>query len=270
MAGLDAPLVDVLGTTAKLFEAAFDIRTVGDALAHYPRRLAERGELTDLASLQVDDDVTVLAEVRSTAIRRNRTGTPGYRLEVNVGDGRGTLRLTFFAKQEGKLTWRANLLTPGTTGLFAGKVSVFNNVRQLTHPEYILLDDEGGAAELGVDFASTLIPVYPATKDLRTWTIAKSIKLLLDTLDLDGDPVPEEVRRRQHLGDLGEALRAIHRPASWEDWVGPRSDCASTRRSTSSSRSPNGGPRPRRIQRRPDLWSAAACGPTSISDCHSR
>ena len=218
MAGLDAPLVDVLGTTGKLFEAAFDIRTVGDALAHYPRRLAERGELTDLASLQVDDDVTVLAEVRSTAIRRNRTGTPGYRLEVNVGDGRGTLRLTFFAKQEGKLTWRADLLTPGTTGLFAGKVSVFNNVRQLTHPEYILLDDEGGAAELGIDFAGTLIPVYPATKDLRTWTIAKSIKLLLDTLDLDGDPVPEGVRRRQNLGDLESALRAIHRPTSWEDW----------------------------------------------------
>src|ERR1700733_5659518 len=98
MADLDAPLVDVLGSTAKLFETAFDIRTVADALAHYPRRLAERGELTDLAELQEDDDVTVLAEVRSTALKRNQNGS-GYRLEVSVGDGRGTLRLTFFAKQ---------------------------------------------------------------------------------------------------------------------------------------------------------------------------
>jgi ATP-dependent DNA helicase RecG len=221
MARLDTPLVEVLGSTAKVFETAFDVRTVGDALAHYPRRLAERGELTDLASLQVDDDVTVLAEVRSTAIKRNRSGTAGYRLEVNVGDGRGTLRLTFFAKQEGKLTWRAKLLTPGTSGLFAGKVSVFNNVRQLTHPEYILFDDESDGGADGadrMDFASALIPVYPATKDLRSWTIAKSIKLVLDTLDLDGDPIPEAVRRRQHLSDLGDALWAIHRPASWEDW----------------------------------------------------
>jgi ATP-dependent DNA helicase RecG len=214
VAGLDTPLVDVLGTTAKVFAASFDIHTVGQALAHYPRRLAERGELTDLAGLQEDDDVTVLAEVRSAAVIRNRSGS-GYRLEVSVGDGRGSLRLTFFAKHEGKLRWRAAELSPGTRGLFAGKISVFNQVRQLTHPEYVLLGDDA-ADDIG--FASALIPVYPATKDLRSWTIAKSIKIVLDTLDLEGDPIPADIRERNGLSDLGAALLAIHRPQSWADW----------------------------------------------------
>ena len=121
---LDSPLVEVVGgRTAKALEQALSIRTVGDLLAHYPRRLAERGELTDLASLRVDDDVTVLAEVRTARAIRNRSGR-GERLEVVVGDGRGTLQLTFFGRRQ---TWRQRELTPGTRGLFAGKVSVFNH-----------------------------------------------------------------------------------------------------------------------------------------------
>ena len=79
---LDSPVVEAVGgRTAKALEQALAIRTVGDLLAHYPRRLAERGELTDLESLRVDDDVTVLAEVRSARAIRNRSGR-GERLEV--------------------------------------------------------------------------------------------------------------------------------------------------------------------------------------------
>jgi len=217
MARLDANLVDVLGSTAKVFESAFGIHTVGEALGHYPRRLAERGELTDLAVLAEDEDVTVLAEVRSASVVRNRSGR-GSRLEVSVGDGRGTLRLTFFGKSERGLSWRLNELKPGARGLFAGKVTVFNNVRQLTHPEYVILGEDDADGADGIDWANELIPVYPATKELRTWTIAKSIKLVLDTLDLDGDPVPPEIRARHQLDDLGVALNAIHRPKSWPEW----------------------------------------------------
>ncbi|MCW2656697.1 MAG: ATP-dependent helicase RecG, partial [Jatrophihabitans sp.] len=62
MASLDTPLPDVVGgRTAKPLEKAFGMRTVRDLLGHYPRRMAERGELTELGSLRVDDEVTVVA-----------------------------------------------------------------------------------------------------------------------------------------------------------------------------------------------------------------
>jgi len=54
--GLDTALSTAIGgRTVKPLEKAFGITTVGDLLRHYPRRLAERGELTDLRELKVGE-----------------------------------------------------------------------------------------------------------------------------------------------------------------------------------------------------------------------
>ncbi|HEY2983207.1 MAG TPA: ATP-dependent DNA helicase RecG [Jatrophihabitantaceae bacterium] len=219
MARLDTPLVDVLGgRTAKALDSGLELRTVGDLLGHYPRRLAERGELTDLASLRVDEDVTVLAEVRTSKVIRNRNRS-GSRLEVVVGDARGTLKLTFFGNRQ---TWRERELTPGTTGLFAGKVSVFNNTRQLTHPEYVILRGDGLERLEADDFAGALIPVYPATKDMRTWQISNAVKIALTMLDPVADPLPALLRAKHGLLDLDAALRTVHRPDTRDQWHAAR------------------------------------------------
>jgi ATP-dependent DNA helicase RecG len=219
MARLDTPLVDVLGgRTAKALDAGLELRTVGDLLGHYPRRLAERGELTDLASLRVDEDVTVLAEVRTSKVIRNRSRS-GSRLEVVVGDARDTLKLTFFGNRQ---TWRERELTPGTTGLFAGKVSVFNNTRQLTHPEYVILRGDGLERLEADDFAGALIPVYPATKDMRTWQISNAVKIALTMLDPVADPLPALLRAKHGLLDLDAALRTVHRPDTRDQWHAAR------------------------------------------------
>ena len=223
MARWDTPLAEVIGgRTAKTLEGAFGIRTVGDLLRHYPRRLAERGQLTDLASLRVDDDVTVLAEVRTCRMVPYRSrigGRAESRLEVVVGDGKGTLQLTFFGRRQ---AWRERELTPGTLGLFAGKVSVFRNTRQLTHPEYELLPGDGFERHEADLYANTLIPVYPATKEIRSWTIAKAVGLVLGSLDRVDDPMPPDVLARHGWMDLGSALEAMHQPDSREQWWAAR------------------------------------------------
>ena len=223
MARWDTPLAEVIGgRTAKTLEGAFGIRTVGDLLRHYPRRLAERGQLTDLASLRVDDDVTVLAEVRTCRMVPYRSrigGRAESRLEVVVGDGKGTLQLTFFGRRQ---AWRERELTPGTLGLFAGKVSVFRNTRQLTHPEYELLPGDGFERHEADLYANTLIPVYPATKEIRSWTIGKAVGLVLGSLDRVDDPMPPDVLTRHGLMDLGSALEAMHQPDSREQWWAAR------------------------------------------------
>jgi ATP-dependent DNA helicase RecG len=217
VATLDSRLVDVVGgRTAKALSTGLGLETVGDLLRHYPRRMSERGELTDLASLRVDDDVTVMAEVRSSRVIRNRNRS-GSRLEVVVGDGKGTLKLTFFGNRQ---TWRERELPPGTLGLFAGKVSVFNNTRQLTHPEYVVLHGDG--LEQADAFAGALIPVYPATKDVRTWQISNSVRHVLDSLDPVPDPMPADIRKRHRLADLDTALRNVHQPETDDEWRAAR------------------------------------------------
>ncbi|MBI1377740.1 MAG: ATP-dependent DNA helicase RecG [Frankiales bacterium] len=204
--------------TAKVLGEALGLHTVEELLRHYPRRYAERGQLTDLASLEMDEHVTVMARVAAASTHSyvdQRTRRRAERLEVVVTDGTGELRLTFF-----KQSWRARELAPGRSGLFSGKVSVFRGRRQLTHPDYILLPDPRSAAPSSIDgdesvlrYAGSLIPVYPATATLATWKIASAVGVVLDQLpdELD-DPVPESIRERHGLPSLREALLGIHRP----------------------------------------------------------
>ncbi len=183
MPTLDSTLADAIGgRTAKALEKAFGMQTVGDLLNHYPRRMAERGELTELSSLRVDDDVTVVADVRTTAVK----GPPANpRLEVIVGDGPDQLHLVFFGRRS---TWRKNELQPGARGLFSGKVGVFNGKRQLVHPEYMLLRGESLDETAADVYAGRLIPIYPATQSVRTWVISNAVKQTLLMLDHVPDP----------------------------------------------------------------------------------
>jgi ATP-dependent DNA helicase RecG len=219
VATLDTRLPDVVGRTANSLEKAFGMRTVADLLRHYPRRMAERGELTDLSQLRLDEDVTVLAEVRSSKIVHSRDGKP--RVEVVVSDGSGTLQLVFFGQRQRYLEKR---LAPGVRGLFAGRVGQFKRTRQLAHPDFLLLgeaggDDGGSPIEA---YAGALVPVYPATKDLRSWTIGRCVEQALSMLDPVPDPLPATMRAEHRLLDLDTALRAIHRPESLPNWHAAR------------------------------------------------
>jgi ATP-dependent DNA helicase RecG len=211
MAGLGTPLGEVLGArTTSALRSGLGLETVGDLLRHYPRRYAERGELTPLDALRPDEQVTVLAEVAKVTRRpmRNRRGSL---LEVVVTDGSGTLTLTFFNQP-----WRERDLRVGRRGLFAGKVGVFRRTRQLAHPDYQLIGDEEDE-ESASAFAGALIPVYPATGRLPSWRIAQCVLLALEMLDPPDDPLPSGLRDRQGLPGLAAALHCVHAPESWSD-----------------------------------------------------
>ena len=210
---LHARLSSILGgRTADAMKKGLGLSTVEDLVRHYPRRYAERGELTDLSTLSEGEQVTVLAEVRKVTVRpmRNRRGTI---LEAVVTDGRDEMSLTFFNQK-----WREGQLRVGRRGLFAGQVSQFRGKVQLTHPEFELLpegvDDDPMAV---LAFAGALIPIYPASKSVTSWQIHKALDVVLDQLgDLD-DPVPPGILAERDLLPLTDAIRGIHRPASRDE-----------------------------------------------------
>jgi ATP-dependent DNA helicase RecG len=214
MAVLADPLRLVVGDKAAKRLAALDLHTVGDLLGYYPRRYDRRGELTDLSGLRDGDHVTVQAEVASGFVRRMRNRS-GSIFEAVVTDGQGKLTLTFFG--HGAQDWRQRELSPGVRGLFAGQVSTFRGKRQLTHPDYELLGP-GSSGARAAEFAAELIPVYPATSQLPSWKIADSVRIALDVLDVDDDPLPGAVRARHGLVGYADALRGIHRPVDEADY----------------------------------------------------
>jgi len=209
MAGLRDKLPLLLGAkTAKALATALDIETVSDLLRHYPRRYAERGELTDIAGLELGEHATVLARVEKVSKRRMKSRN-GTILDMVITDGKRRLTCAFFNQ-----AWREKDLVPGKTGLFAGKVSAFRDTLQLTNPEYELFEADREAEAMD-DFLAAIIPVYPAAQGMPTWSIAKCVRQVLDVLEVDDDPMPAELRRLHRLSDLDTALHGIHRPDNW-------------------------------------------------------
>lgn len=196
--------------TAKALGTGLDLYTAGDLLYHVPRRYDQRGEHTDIRSLEVGEQATVLAQVLHASARRFRQRS-GNLLEVVVGDGLGgRITLTFFNQ-----AWRERDLKPGRWGFFAGKVTEFRGGRQLNSPEYILLDGADWDEEMEA-FAGALIPVYPSAAKIPTWVIARCVRIVLDTVAMPADPMPAQIRASRKLIDLPTALREIHRPSSKE------------------------------------------------------
>ena len=199
------------GKTAAALERAFGMTTVGDLMAHYPRRYARRGELTQISSLPVGEPVTIVAEVRRASERRmkNRNGSL---LEVVISDGNGELSLTFFNQ-----AWRVKDLKPGRRGIFAGKVGEYRGAKQLAHPDYELFDDEEQArlqAEANINLP---IPIYPATSTIASWQLQKIVDLVLDGLGDVPDPLTDELRTRHGLLGARAAIERIHRPNALEE-----------------------------------------------------
>ena len=214
MVSMDSKLEAAVGAkSAKALAGALDLHTVGDLVRYFPRRYAERGELTDIAGLEIGEHATVMARVQSFNERRMRQRS-GWISEVVITDGSRTLECTFFNQRHHK-----RALTPGTNALFAGKVSRYRNKLQLTNPDYQLLTEEvDGDAEGTADTVEKftgLIPVYPAAASIQSWQIAKCVRQVLSMLDEIEDPMPEDLRRRRGFDNYDEAIRKIHTASDW-------------------------------------------------------
>ncbi|GAA1581960.1 ATP-dependent DNA helicase RecG [Streptomyces globosus] len=213
---LDEDLKKTLGpATAKVLAEQLGLHTALDLLHHYPRRYAERGELTSLAGLadQLDEHVTVVAQVADARIHTFNGGR-GKRLEVTITDGSGRLQLVFFGAGVHK---PHKELLPGSRAMFAGKVSMFNRKLQLAHPAYEPLGADASDRDAATAFANQLIPIYPACAKLESWKIAKCVDAVLPGAREAVDPLPAALREGRGLVPLTEALLKIHRPGTKAD-----------------------------------------------------
>jgi ATP-dependent DNA helicase RecG len=187
--------------SAKLLEKAFGILTVGDLLRHYPFRYFERGELTNLAELRPGEQATLRVRVVKVTGRQIRTNL--HKTDVTITDGTGQIVATFFNRK-----FLPRVLTPDMEIVVAGEVELFNRKLQLKQPD-IALDANGL-----VEDAGKLMPIYRATKDLRTWALRRAVDLALGMVDLP-ETLPDDLRERRQLIGRAAAIRGIHQPEDW-------------------------------------------------------
>ncbi len=213
-AELDFPLERRLGKpTASKLEKHLHLETVGELLQHFPRKYLKRGELTPIADMPVREEVTLIARVQAISSRRMRQ-RKGMLVEVTIADdsgtGFGSMSLTFFNGYTAE-----KQLSVGTRAMFSGKSDLYRGRLTLTNPDFVLLADDDQDPSLALQ----PVPVYAATAKVPSWTIARSIGLILDSMDWESlqDPVPEDVAHRHHLMPLRRAYELIHRPTEVEE-----------------------------------------------------
>ncbi|MET3811884.1 ATP-dependent DNA helicase RecG [Arthrobacter sp. UYEF3] len=204
--------------SAAVIEKHLGISTVGGLLNYFPRRYLNRGELTPINDVPLDEEVTLIARVLSNSTRSMRARR-GTLTDVVISDDAGTpgtLKVSFFNGFRAKAE-----LQPGRRALFSGKVTRYGGSLGLTNPQFQLLDEDPDVPGMDPEkLAAMPIPVYPATAKLTSWSIQKVIATLLETADLGAlpDPLPEKIAAREKFLPVADAYRLIHAPQAVGDW----------------------------------------------------
>ncbi|MEQ6903501.1 ATP-dependent DNA helicase RecG [Nocardioides sp. YIM 152588] len=230
---LDSPLTAVLGATSpakrKKFETGLGLRSVGDLLRHFPRRYLETGSLSRVANLRIGQMLCVVGEIEKCAThtyRDRRTGRPAYRVEALLRTDGARLTMTFFAKNQGTAAWHARRVAEGNRGVFLGKADRFRDTWQLVNPQmtiFGLADAEDGDADAPagkladdrvsevLDFGN-LFPIYPLTKGVESWDVARAVKFALQVVEELPELLPADLREEYDVLDIAQAYDWVHRP----------------------------------------------------------
>ncbi len=179
---------------------ALGITSVLDLITHYPRRYIDRTRQADVAGMRVGEESLVLARV--TAVRTRRTRQGRALVELDVDDGTGTLRVTFFNQ-----AWRGKQLPVGTEALFFGKLDTYRGRRQLTNPVVDLVGNRTGR----------IVPIYPTSEKsgIAGWEFGEWVAEALRRAGTLHDPLSASWRRELDVVDRTTAFRAIHAPESF-------------------------------------------------------
>ena len=208
---LDMTIDGVRGIGAKraavLNEAG--IFTLADLFWYRPRRYLDRTRTVPIARAPVGEEVTLVGRVRGMNF------VPGRRprFVLVLEDESDDISCTWFS---GGRYMQKNF-TEGDELAISGKVDLFQGRRQMVHPEYEFITPAG---EAGLLHTGGVVPLYTSSADmkergLRSRGFRRLMRGALDEfVEQVADGLPAEIRTRQQLMPLVQALRTIHFPAS--------------------------------------------------------
>ncbi len=201
----DVQFVKGVGPRLAGILAKLDIFTVRDLIYHFPRRHEDRTRFAKVSSLRHGESATILG----TVLAADNVKTRGSLVltKVALDDGSGIATLTWFNQKYRKDQF---LKLKGRQIVAYGTVAEGRWGVEIANPEWEPYSE--GADPLS---SGRVVPVYPLTEGLFQNQIRKAIKGAIDIyVPLVVEVLPEDLRNRLDLMDIGDALRNIHFPES--------------------------------------------------------
>ncbi|MCA9969508.1 MAG: ATP-dependent DNA helicase RecG, partial [Anaerolineales bacterium] len=199
--GLSQSVVTLKGVGAKIGKrfGKLGVETLWELLYLFPRRYDDYTLMKPIKDLAYGDQVTVIGTVWEIRARRTRTNQP--LVQAVISDGTATIQATWFNQP-----WLVDKLKSGMQIVLSGKVDQYLGRPVMPSPEW---------EELEIEPLRTrrIVPVYPLTEGLNS---NKMRDLMFQAVSRWAarvpDPLPRDVRQRQQLYSLPQALQHVHFP----------------------------------------------------------
>ncbi|MBS1688804.1 MAG: ATP-dependent DNA helicase RecG [Bacteroidetes bacterium] len=209
---LDSPIEYLKGVgpqRGELLRKELQIGTFEDLLYHYPYRYFDRKQITKIATISPTAEYVQLA---GTLVNIFEEGEGRKRrLVATLYDDTGRIELIWFQGAQ----WMKKSLKENERYIVFGKVSFFNGIPNIAHPEIELLNAETTAGGMQ--------PVYPTTEKLKTRGItnrsfAKITQSLFEKIKQGDIPevLPSNIITQYKLCSRYAAIKWIHFPDSEE------------------------------------------------------
>lgn len=206
--GPDTPVQFVKGVGPELAKqlAKLGILSVGELLAHYPRRYEDRTHLPPINTLRPGQHATV----RGLLAKLDARPVSGGRVLIKalLTDQRSGIYLVWFNQP-----WVKRKLEKYEGEIIAyGQVKEGQTALEIHSPEYELIDDEEES-----EFAR-ITPIYPLSEGVHQWLVRRAIgSALITYLETIPDPLPDKLLRHYELKPIRWAISQIHQPTSEEN-----------------------------------------------------
>ena len=182
------------------------IFTIEDLVLTLPFRYEDRSRLLPVQALVEGETATVVAQVRTLAHARTRSGLQV--LEMLAGDGTGSLRCIWYHAE-----YFRDRFQSGQTLALYGRLTREAGRLAMRQPEFEILEHEP-EAELGESIKlGRWVPIYEAIGPLSSSHLRTLVHRALAALppELD-DPLPAELLARLGLPARRAALDQVHFP----------------------------------------------------------
>lgn len=203
---LFAPLDSLSGIGPKLMKPyarllGREMPRVIDLLFHMPSGFVDRRARPPIAEAIPETDVTV-----EVTVDAHQPPPPGSRAphRTYVSDASGDMVVVHFKIEPARIE---RMLPVGTRRWLCGRISLYDGMRQMTHPDRIL-----DAA--GVERLPAVEQIYPLVEGLASGHLRRAIEAALQRVPDLADWIPEDMRAARGWPSFRDALMRLHKPAS--------------------------------------------------------
>ena len=201
--GVSAQFVKGVGPSRLKLLQRLGIQTVEDLLYYLPRRYEDRRRIKSISEVNIGTFETIKGKALAFGEQTTKKGLNIFRMAV--GDPTGIIQAIWFNQPYMRDKFRI-----GEALILYGKVEKFASL-QINNPEYeIVTASKGPSIHM-----SRIVPIYSVTENLNQRWFRNIMKFTVDNyVDEIREILPFEMRKRNNLMILKEAVRNIHFPVS--------------------------------------------------------